>query len=88
MKRYLAIVAVLGLLSWPILSAAEEESTFPPEANWNPYPAYLGTIEQVHGKDVVAELKKALSDTVRSATPVEFSQDALKEVDRISGGDE
>jgi len=57
MKRYLAIVAVLGLLSWPILAGAEEESLFPPEANWNPYPAYQGTTEQVQGKEVVAELQ-------------------------------
>jgi hypothetical protein len=85
MKRYFAIVGMLALLSWPMLSAAEDETRFPPEANWNPTPPYLGTIEQVHGKDVVAELKKALSDVVPSAQPMEFTQETLQELNRISG---
>jgi hypothetical protein len=57
MKRYFAIAAVLALLSWPMLSAAEDETTFPPEANWDPTPAYQGITQQVQGRAEVAELQ-------------------------------
>ena len=91
MKRYLTVVAVLALLSWPILAVADGADDVPEQVNWTSTPAYLGTIEQIHGKNVVAELKKALSDVTQSARPsarpIDFMQNALQELARI-GGDE
>jgi hypothetical protein len=49
MKRVFAMVAILGLLTVPVLVSADDETIIPPEANWSavpPTPAIVAAPQQ------------------------------------------
>ena len=84
MKRYLATLAVLGLLALPVMVGAEE-TWIPPEANWTSTPPARGAVDAARPKEilvkkgVITPQEGAQLTQPQPATPTGQSREAARE---------
>lgn len=55
MRQYLAIFAMLAMLSIPFVAMAGEETVIPPEANWTPTPPMPKTVNSARLTELLVE---------------------------------